>query len=348
MTIAAPPPPAAAPAGPAARGAGLVLAAAVVWSAGGLFVRLLGSLDPWTVVCWRAGCAALFLLGFMLWRDGPRGTIGLFRAMGGAGLAVALLFGFGSTAFVVALEHTTVANILLIQAGVPLLAALGGRIFLGEAVSRITWAAIAAVLAGVAVMVSGSLTGGVAPVGDALAVAIALGEPIAGPTWAAIAATLLGVAVMVSGGLGGAGASPTGDLLALTIAVAFALATVITRAAARVPMVPAVCLAAVAAGLFAATRAPGLAVAPRDLGLLAGFGAGSFGLGLALFVTGARMVPAATAALVGLAETVLGPFWVWLAWGETPSARTLLGGGIVLAALLAHLAWTRGGLRRRG
>ena len=45
---------------------------------------------------------------------------------------------------------------------------------------------------------------------------------------------------------------------------------------------------------------------------------------------------------------MLGPFWVWLAWGETASARTLLGGGIVLAALLAHLAWTRGGLRRRG
>ena len=79
--------------------------------------------------------------------------------------------------------------------------------------------------------------------------------------------------------------------------------------------------------------------------LLAGFGAGSFGLGLALFVTGARLVPAAVAALLGVAETVLGPFWVWLAFGETPAARTLLGGGIVLAALLAHLAWQRA--RRR-
>ena len=256
------------------------------------------------MVFWRSAFAAAFLAGFAAARSGPRRLPAAFRAIGLPGLAVAACFAVASTAFVVALGHTTVANVLLVQAGAPLLAALMAR--------------------------------------------VALGEPIAGPTWAAIAATLLGVAVMVSGGLGGAGASPTGDLLALTIAVAFALATVITRAAARVPMVPAACLAAVAAGLFAATRAPGLAVAPRDLVLLAGFGAGSFGLGLALFVTGARMVPAATAALVGVAETVLGPFWVWLAWGETASARTLLGGGIVLAALLAHLAWTRGGLRRRG
>ena len=59
-----------------------------------------------------------------------------------------------------------------------------------------------------------------------------LGERVAGPTWAAIAVTLAGVGLMVSDGLGGS-VSPVGDLLALTIAVAFALATVITRRAAR-------------------------------------------------------------------------------------------------------------------
>jgi drug/metabolite transporter (DMT)-like permease len=60
---------------------------------------------------------------------------------------------------------------------------------------------------------------------------------------------------------------------------------------------------------------------------------------MSLFVTGARLLPSALAALIGTAEPVLGPIWVWLLHGELPGARTLLGGSIVFLALLAHLAW---------
>jgi drug/metabolite transporter (DMT)-like permease len=283
----------------------IVLASAVVWSFGGVFGRLLGPLDVWTVVFWRSGFAAAFLLGFMLLRDGGATTMARFRAMGIPGLAVALAFASASTAFVLALGHTTVANILLVQAGVPLIAALIAWAAFGERVPRATWAAIALVFLGVAVMVSGSFTGAGSALGDALAV------------W---------------------------------IALAFATATVITRRYAQVRMTPAVCLGTLLAAAFAASRAESLAVSPGALGLLGGFGGFSLGLGLALFVTGARLVPAAVAALLGLAEPLLGPLWVWLLMGETPGARTLLGGGLVLAALAGHLAWqlspTRG--RRAG
>jgi drug/metabolite transporter (DMT)-like permease len=60
---------------------------------------------------------------------------------------------------------------------------------------------------------------------------------------------------------------------------------------------------------------------------------------MALFVSGARLLPSALAALIGTAEPVLGPIWVWLIHGEVPSARTLIGGSIVFAALLTHLGW---------
>jgi drug/metabolite transporter (DMT)-like permease len=275
----------------------------VVWSFGGLFARLLGPLDVWTVVFWRSGFAAAFLIGFMALRDGPGGLAAGFRAMGAPGLAVALAFASASTSFVVALGHTTVANILLVQAGVPLIAALLAWAAFGERVPRATWAAIALVFVGVAVMVSGSLTGAGSALGDALAV------------W---------------------------------IAVAFASATVITRRFAQVRMVPAVCLGALLAAGFAASRAPGFAVTGAELGLLAGFGAFSLGLGLALFVTGARLVPAAVAALIGVAETLLGPVWVWLFLDETPDPRTLVGGALVLGALTAHLARSAAAPRRTG
>ncbi|HMQ58791.1 MAG TPA: DMT family transporter, partial [Rhizobiaceae bacterium] len=234
-----------------------------------------------------------FLLGFMLLRDGGRGTVRLFSAMGLPGLGVALCFATASTSFIVALSHTTVANILLMQAGVPLIAALFAWALFGERVSAATWGAIAAVIAGVAIMVSDSLTGAVSPVGDGLA---------------------------------------------LLIAFAFAGATLITRRYAHVRMTPAVCTGTVISAAFAATQAAGLSASATDFGLFFVFGALNLGLGMALFVTGARMIPSALAALIGTLETVLGPVWVWLVHGETPSQRTVIGGTVILVALLFHIA----------
>ena len=73
--------------------------------------------------------------------------------------------------------------------------------------------------------------------------------------------------------------------------------------------------------------------------MLFGFGALNLGLGLALFVTGARQVPAAVAALLSVAESMLGPLWVFVFFGEVPAVRTLIGGAVVLGALTAHIAW---------
>ena len=60
-------------------------------------------------------------------------------------------------------------------------------------------------------------------------------------------------------------------------------------------------------------------------------------MGLALFATGARLIPAAFAALLGTFETLLAPVWVWLVHGEVPSTRTLVGGAVIFVALLVHI-----------
>src|SRR5262245_20932572 len=122
----------------------LVFLSALFWSFGGAIARFIDASDSWTVVFWRSSWAAAFLLCFMLWRDGLRGTLALFRSMGVPGFAVALCFATASTCFVVALAYTTVANILLMQAGVPLLAALISWLLFRETVALPTWAAIAA------------------------------------------------------------------------------------------------------------------------------------------------------------------------------------------------------------
>ena len=123
-----------------ARGALMVLGAALAWSFGGVIARFLVVQDSWTVVFWRSTFAATFLLGFLVWRDGLAGTCRLFREMGWPGVAVGLCFTISSIGFVLALGYTTVANILLMQAGVPLIAALMGVLFLKEHVDGVTWA----------------------------------------------------------------------------------------------------------------------------------------------------------------------------------------------------------------
>ncbi len=270
----------------------LVFLSALFWSFGGAIARFIDASDSWTVVFWRSFWAAAFLLSFMLWRDGFRGTINLFRDMSVPGFAVALCFATASTSFVVALAYTTVANILLMQAGVPLIAALIAWLLFRETIAAPTWAAIAAVIAGVGIMVSESLTGNVSPVGDGLA---------------------------------------------LLIAFVFSVATVITRRFAHVRMMPAAFLGTVFAALFAASQASLLLVSSQDMAFLFAFGALNLGLGLACFTSGARLIPAAFAALLGTLETILAPIWVWLVHSEVPSARTIIGGSVVFTALLVHI-----------
>ena len=270
----------------------LVFLSALCWSFGGAIARFVEIDDSWTIVFWRSFWAAAFLLGYMVWRDGLSGAARLFINMGLPGVAVACCFAIASTSFVVALGYTTVANILLMQAGVPLIAALIAFLLFRERVSGATWVAITAVIFGVGVMVSDSLSGNVSPVGDGLA---------------------------------------------LTIAIAFSCATVITRRYAHVRMTPATCLGTVIAAVFAATQASAFATSGIDAAFLFAFGALNLGLGLAFFASGARMIPAAYAALLGTFETLLGPVWVWLVHDEVPSPRTILGGAIVFSALIVHI-----------
>jgi drug/metabolite transporter (DMT)-like permease len=275
-------------------GIAMVAGSAFLWSFGGTISRFITVEDSWTVVFWRSYFATLFLIIFLVLRDGLPATLTSFKTMGKPGLLVSACFTIASMAFVVALAYTTVANILLMQAGVPLLAALISWVAFREKTPWTTWIAIGLVIVGVGVMVSNSFSGKLSPIGDGLA---------------------------------------------LLIATVFAIATVTTRRHRNIRMVPANTLAVSVAMLISGFLASNFIVSWSDLAWLAAFGALNLGAGLALFSFGARLIPATIAALVGTLEPVLGPIWVWLIHNEVPDDRTLLGGGIVFAALILHLAY---------
>jgi drug/metabolite transporter (DMT)-like permease len=272
-----------------ARGLALVAAAALVWSTGGLIVRSLESADNWTTIFWRSVSACLFLALFLLVRDG-RQALGLFRRMGLPGLMVGAGFACASICFVVALSLTSVAETLMIMSSAPLMAALLGWVVIGETIRPLTWATIAAVMVGIALMVSDSEGGG----------------------------------------------SLLGDAFALLSTFGYSVAVVTTRRHPQIRMTPAVLTGAAIAALVALPLATPFAVTVHDAPLLLLFGAGQLGVGMALFVTGARLIPAAHTALTGMLETILGPLWVWLALAERPGAMVLVGGAIVIVSVLAN------------
>jgi drug/metabolite transporter (DMT)-like permease len=174
-------------------------------------------------------------------------------------------------------------------------------------------------------------------------VAAALGfllmrEPVRSWTWAAMVVSIGGIYVMVGGATGGG--SLLGNLLGFGIALFYGAAIVVTRFGRQVQMLPASCLASLFAVLLSGTilalsGRPPWPVAGSDLACLAGFGALQLAGGMLLFTYGARLIPAAESALLSIIETVGAPIWVFVFFGEDPGGAALVGGGIVLAAVVA-------------
>jgi drug/metabolite transporter (DMT)-like permease len=150
----------------------VVLIAAVLWSTMGTAIRLLDEAGTWAVLFWRS-------LGMIpvvaIWVAFNRGAVlGPIRRTGRAGLAAGLGLVVAFSGAIYAIQATTIANAVLLFAASPFLAAILGRLLLGEPVRRATWAAIAVAVVGMAVMVGGGLARG-ALAGNLAALASALG-----------------------------------------------------------------------------------------------------------------------------------------------------------------------------
>jgi drug/metabolite transporter (DMT)-like permease len=114
--------------------------------------------------------------------------------------------------------------------------------------------------------------------------------------------------------------------------------TVVIRRHRDTSMVAAASVSNFLGSLVSIPFAQGIAaVTPADLGILAMFGLFQVGLGLTFFTIGSRHLPAAQSSLIGMVETPLMAFWVYLGFGEIPSLRALIGGALVMGAVIADI-----------
>ena len=126
----------------------------------------------------------------------------------------------------------------------------------------------------------------------------------------------------------------TGNLVAFIMPISFAVLILIVRKFPKVDMIPLQLVAGIFAMIIGLLMSPTIIVSSKDifLGFLAGFFQVGFGF---IFITiGAKSTPAAFVGIIMLTEAVLGPLWAWMFVNENPPISVLIGGSIIITAVI--------------
>ena len=159
-----------------------------------------------------------------------------------------------------------------------------------------------------------------------------LKEKISAITLTSIILAISGVFLMVGNSL--TPGEMSGNLAAFTMPVTFAILIMIIRKFPKVDMIPAQFIAGISSCLIGFFLSEKLMISSHDifLGFIAGFFQVGFGF---IFITiGARSTPSAMVGVIMLSESVLGPIWAFLFVSERPSTIVLIGGSVILFAVL--------------
>ena len=159
-----------------------------------------------------------------------------------------------------------------------------------------------------------------------------LKEKISKLTLTCIVLAVAGIIVMLGNSL--TPGQMTGNLVAFIMPISFAILILIVRKYPKVDMIPLQLVAGIFATLIGLFMSPSIFVSSNDV--LLGFTAGFFQVGLGfIFITiGARSTPSAFVGIIMLTEAVLGPFWAWMFANENAPLSVLIGGAVVITAVV--------------
>ncbi len=156
-----------------AFGVTLILVSSAFFAMAGVFIKAISS-DPWTIACWRGLVGGLIIAAYVLLRSGrQRASLSL----GWRGWSMVAVGSLSSIALIASYKFTYVANVAIIYATVPLMAAALEWLMLGARPQTRTLAMAFLCVAGVAIIVSGGLSGGHI-MGDLFAVAMTAGSAL--------------------------------------------------------------------------------------------------------------------------------------------------------------------------
>ena len=159
-----------------------------------------------------------------------------------------------------------------------------------------------------------------------------LKETISKITLASIILAITGITLMLGDTL--TSGQMLGNIIAFIMPISFAVLIIIVRKYPTVDMIPLQLIAGIVAMAIGYIIAGRVDISPNDifLGFLAGFFQVGFGF---IFITiGARTTPSAVVGIIMMSEAIFGPLWAWIFINEEPPLIVLIGGTIVLIAVL--------------
>ena len=161
---------------------------------------------------------------------------------------------------------------------------------------------------------------------------IFLKEKISPRGYVAIVLAMIGVTLMIGDSLGTG--SLKGNLAALTIPINFSVLVLIIRKYPKVDMIPAIFYAGIFSCLYGLFLLEGLSISTKDIWLSFLLGVPQLAFGFIFITIGSRTTPAVMVGLLMLMESIFAPIWVWLFYNEIPPASVLIGGIIILSAVV--------------
>ena len=161
---------------------------------------------------------------------------------------------------------------------------------------------------------------------------IFLKEKISPRGYVAIMLAMIGVILMIGDSLGTG--SLKGNLAALTIPINFSVLVLIIRKYPKVDMIPAVFYAGILSCLYGLFLLENFAISTKDIWLAFLLGVPQLAFGFIFITIGSRTTPAVMVGLLMLMESIFAPIWVWLFYNEIPPISVLIGGIIILSAVV--------------
>ncbi len=161
---------------------------------------------------------------------------------------------------------------------------------------------------------------------------IFLKEKISPRGYVAIMLAMIGVTLMIGDSLGTV--SLKGNLAALTIPINFSVLVLIIRKYPKVDMIPAIFYAGILSCLYGLLLLENFAISTKDIWLAFLLGVPQLAFGFIFITIGSRTTPAVMVGLLMLMESIFAPIWVWLFYNEIPPISVLVGGIIILSAVV--------------
>ena len=125
-----------------------------------------------------------------------------------------------------------------------------------------------------------------------------------------------------------------GNVVALAIPINFSILVMIIRKNKNLDMVPAIFYSGIFSIIYGLILSESLVFTSHDI--LMGFflGVPQLAFGFICITIGSRTTPSTTIGLLMLTETLFGPLWVWLFLNEIPPLSVLIGGLIIIMAII--------------